>query len=65
MDMLFVCFMDIGCTQYNVLHYGKNENLLLDRCLLHLYFPPDWVGKYLDTYQNNIAHISSAVAHDV
>ena len=39
--------------------------LLLDTCLLYLYLPLDWVGKYLDTYHNNVTHIYSAVSHDV
>ena len=65
MNVLFINFMVIGCSRYNVIHYGKHENVLLDKCLLYLYFPPDWVGKYLYTYNNNVTHISSAVSHDV
>ena len=65
MNMLFVCDMDVSYEHYNVKHCGKHEMLLLDTCLLYLYFPPDWVGKYLGTYNNNITHIYRAIVHDV
>ena len=65
MNVLFVHGIDVSRQQYNVKHYGKYEILLLDTCLFYLYFPPDWVGKYLVTYHNNVTRISSGVAHDV
>ena len=63
--MLVVCCMGVACAHYNVKHYGKHEILLIDTYLLYIYFPPDWVGQYLGTYQNNITHVSSAVSHDI
>ena len=65
MSILFVHCMGIARAQYNVKNLGKHEILLFDTCLLYLYFPTDWVGKYLGNYHNNVTHISGAVAHDV
>ena len=63
--MLLVCGIDVAPEQWNAKHYGKNKVLLLDTCLLYLYLPPYWVGKYLNTYQNTATHISSELSHDV
>ena len=49
-NMIFICGVDVGRAQYNVRSYGKNEELLLDTCLLYIYLPPDWAGQYLRTY---------------
>ena len=65
MNTLFVHSMDAERAQYNMQNYDKHETLLLDMCFLYLYFPADWVGKYLGTYQNNLTHISSAAAYYV
>ena len=65
LNMLFICGTDVSCAQYKVGHYSKHERLLLDMCLLNLYFTPDWVEQYLGTYQNNVTHISSVVLYDV
>ena len=65
MKILLVHSVDVGREHYSVIHYGKYEVLLLDTCLLYLYVPPDWVGKYLSNYHNNITNISSVVDHDV
>ena len=65
MNMLFIRGIDVGRTQFNVKNYNKHEILLLDKCLLYFYLHPDWVGQYLETYQNNIKQIYSAVSHDV
>ena len=45
MNMLFVCGMGATREQYNVKNYGKHEIVFLDKCLLYLYLPPDWVGQ--------------------
>ena len=63
--MLFFFFWNAGHAQYNVRRYSKHEILLLDTCLLHLYFTPDWLGKYLDTYQNNMTQNYSEVSYDI
>ena len=63
--MFFVCDMDVVREQYNMKYHGKHEILLLNTWLLYLYLPPNWVGKYLGTYHNNVTRISSAVFHDV
>ena len=65
MDTLFFHGMDFDHEQYSVKHYDKHEIVLLKTCLLYIYFHPDWVGQYLDTYHNNVAHISSVVSLDV
>ena len=57
--------MGVGHAQYNMINYGKNENVLLDKCLLYLYLNPEYVGQYLGTYHNNVAQIFSETAHDV
>ena len=63
-NMFFVRVMGVIIEQYNMRNYNKHEILLLDTCLLYLYFPPDWVGQYLGIYHNNITHISSSIYHD-
>ena len=65
MKILLVYRMNVGRAQYSVRNYEKYEILLLDTCLLCLYLPPDWVGKYLGTYHNNITNIFSVVDHYV
>ena len=65
MNMMFVCGMDVVRVQYNMKHYGKHEILLFYTCLLYIYLPPDWVGKYLVTYHNNVTHIYSDIDQDV
>ena len=57
--------MSVGHAQYNMIDYGKHENLLMNKCLLYIYLPPDWVGKYLVTYHNNVTHIYSDIDQDV
>ena len=57
--------MDFCHEIYNMIHFGRHEKLLLDKFLLYLYLTPEWLGKYLGTYHNNVTHIYSAVAHDV
>ena len=64
MNMLFVCVMDVGFAKYNVIHCGKYKIVLLDACLLYLYFPPELVEQYSGNYHKNVTHISSVVAHD-
>ena len=63
--MFFVRGMDVKRAHYNMKHYGKHDILLLDACLLYLYFTPHWLGQYLVTYHNNITEIYIAVDHDV
>ena len=65
MKMLFVYGMYFVSEQYNVKHYGKHDILLLEKKLLYLYLPTDWVGQYLYTYHNNVTHISSTLSHYV
>ena len=62
-NMLFIRGMEVYRAQYNMRHYSKHEILLLDTCLLYLYFPPDRVVNYLCTYHNIITHISIVVDH--
>ena len=65
MNMFFVCGMSVDREQYNVKYYGKHEILLLDTWLLYIYYPPDWVGQYLVTYNKNVTYIYSALDHNV
>ena len=65
MNMLLIRGMDVAHEQYNVKHDGKHEILLLDTCLLYLYFTPDWVGQYLGNYHNKLTQIFSALYHGV
>ena len=56
--------MDISHEQYNVIHYSKHEKVLLETCVLYLYFPAYLVEQYLETYHNNVTHISSEIDHN-
>ena len=52
--MLCVLHMDVCHEFYNMICFCRHENLLLEMCLLYLYFPPEWVWKYRGIYHNNV-----------
>ena len=63
--MFFVSGMAVTREQYNMENYSKHEILLLDTCLLYIYFTPEQLGQYLDIYHKNVTQISSAISHGI
>ena len=57
--------MDAWHELYNVICLRRHEVVLFYTCFLYLYLPSDWVWPCWRICYNNVAHLYSAVAHDL